>query len=306
MRFWLIYAALLATSIAAVQVAAANLAPPPPPPDEAPVAYIALPPKPEGSPKASGAGEGPLYTEAICEGYGGDFRDACFNALALQRAERDPAGALEACRAIAAEDTRLECTGDIAGLHWPVDRAVAEAICPEIPRKKWRDQCWFNVALAASASDFAYARGTCAKAGMWRDFCYHDVNGEIAQRDPDDALAWCDREQGELLRRKTCYHGLGKYLGRVDPPLARATCDKVPAHEPLYPENCHHGVGWAMAETRGAAALSACPLAGAYADSCVLGISAYAKRLDPAEALAICAGVQRADLRQRCEAFASR
>ena len=54
-------------------------------------------------------------------------------------------------------------------------------------------------------------------------------------------------------------------------------------------------------------ALALCEREGdAWSDSCRLGVSAHAKRLDPARALALCAGVERADLRQRCEAFARR
>ena len=304
--FWSIYAACLGACLLAVQVALARVDPPPAPPaDEVAAALVARPPKPEGV-RAPAEGEGPRYTEAACRAYGGDIRDACFGALALQRAERDPVGGLAACEAIEAPALRWECAGDVAGLHWSVDRGAAEAICEAIPRRKWRDQCWFNLALAASQVDPDYARSRCGRAGMWRDFCYHDVNGEIAQVDPVAALAWCDLEQGALLRRKTCYHGLGKYLGRSDPEAAWHICQQVPTREPLYRENCHHGIGWALAETRGASALADCARSGAYRDSCILGVSAYVKRLDPGEALALCEEVRGASLRERCEAFATR
>lgn len=306
MRFGVLYGFCLGACLSAVQLALGWVSPPP----EAEVvseasAFVALPPKPSGA-RSEGDGEGVVYTEEGCRAYSGDVRDACFHALALQRSARDAVGGREACEQIAKEAFKWECVADVAELYWPSGRETSEAICPTIPTKKWRDQCWFNLALAASRVDFDYARRTCGEAGMWRDFCYHDINGEIAQIDPAEALAWCDREEGGLLRRKTCYHGLGKYLGRTDPGTARSICEQVPTHEPLYPENCHHGIGWAMAESRGSAAVADCVKSGDYSDSCVLGVSAHAKRLDPAEALALCSTVRREDLRGRCEAFAER
>ena len=306
MRFGALYGFCLGACLSGIQLALGWIDPPPAVEVVSETsAFVALPPKPDGA-REAGDGEGVVYTEEGCLAYTGDVRDACFHALALQRAGKDAVGGQAACERIGEDPLRWECIADVAELYWPADRATSEAICPTIGKKKWRDQCWFNLALAASRIDYDYARRMCGEAGMWRDFCYHDVNGEIAQVEPAAALAWCDLEQGELLRRKTCYHGLGKYLGRTDPGAARGICEQVPTSNPLYPENCHHGIGWAMAETRGSAALEDCSKSGKYRDSCTLGVSAHAKRLDRGEALRICGEVSRDDLRQRCEAFANR
>ena len=211
-----------------------------------------------------------------------------------------------ACRELGREALKWECHADVAELHSEVDRDAAEQLCPDIPRRKWRDQCYFGIAMAWSIEDYDYARATCGKSGMWEDFCRHDVNGEIAQVDPNAALAFCELEEGDLLKRKTCFHGLGKYIGRVDVEGAFGICERVPTHEPLYRENCVHGIGWAMAESDAAAALSRCQDAGDYRDSCLLGVSAHAKVFDPGEAVRICETVRRSDLRQRCVDFARR
>ncbi len=272
--------------------------------------FIAVPPKPHGArPAEPGEGTAARYTEASCRELEGDFRDACFHFLALQRAERDLLGAQQACAAISASGPRWECEADLGELHSKVDRPTAEALCTEIPPKKWRDQCHFGIAMAWSRQDPGYARDRCESAGMWRDFCRHDVNGEIAQVDPEGALAWCVTQstRGTPLQRKTCFHGLGKYLGRTDPGRALGICQQVPETDPLYRENCFHGLGWAVAETDEDQALALCAgRAGSWRDSCRLGVSSHAKRLDAARALEICAGVERADLRRRCEDFARR
>jgi hypothetical protein len=196
---------------------------------------------------------------------------------------------------------------DVAELRSPIDRPGAEALCETIPPKKWHDQCIFGLAMANVRLESAYARAQCERAGMWRDFCRHDVNGEIAQFDPEDALAFCLQESGTALQNRGCFHGLGKYLGRTDPDLALAICARAPTHEPLYPQNCLHGVGWAVAETSQEAALTLCAKrGGAYADSCLLGVSANAKRFDAAEALRLCGDVRDAALREKCERFARR
>ena len=266
--------------------------------------YIAVPPKPEGA--RLGEGEGQRYTEADCLDMLEDYRDACFMAVAWQHAERDPDGALSACDKVLETESRWECFSDVAEMHALQDRERSESICGEIPRKRWQDQCWFGIGLAWSTEDFDYARTSCERAGMWRDFCRHDVNGEIAQVDPQAALDWCKLEQGTLLQRKTCFHGLGKYLGRVAPETALGICDQVPLHEPLYRENCMHGLGWALAEQSGEA-LSFCRSRGGdYRDSCVLGVSAHAKKLDPQRALEICQEASSEQLRERCLAFAGR
>ena len=269
---------------------------------------IAIPPKPDGAkPSTDSEGDTPLIWENCAERESVDFRDACFGMLAIQRAERDLRGAIEACEAIGEAQLLAECVGDVAGLHTRIDRSAAEGLCPTIQKRRWHDQCWFNIALAWSQHDFVYARDTCSKAGMWTDFCRHDVNGEIAQVDSGDALAWCKREEGTALQRKTCFHGLGKYLGRTNPSAAVGLCGRVPDHNALYPENCFHGVGWAVAEKQSvSSSRSFCMALSAYRDSCMMGVSAHAKRLDKAESYRLCADVQRTDLRGRCEAFAQR
>jgi hypothetical protein len=120
-------------------------------------------------------------------------------------------------------------------------------------------------------------------------------------------LRWCELEEGSLLQRKTCFHGLGKYIGRENPRLAAEYCQRVPSHEPLYPENCFHGLGWAVAESNPLdESMGFCSLLDDYNDSCLLGVSANAKRVDVAVAYEVCAGVVDDNLRSRCEAFARR
>ncbi len=271
--------------------------------------FIAVPPKPRGVEDSTpGDGEGGAYSEQACLALQGDFRDACFHFLALQRVARDLEGARQACASIAGS-LRWECESDLGELFSRVDRVRAEGLCGEIPPRKWRDQCVFGIAMQWSVDDPAFARSACDRAGMWRDFCRHDVNGEVAQQDPEEALAWCVGELGggTLLQRKTCFHGLGKYLGRVDAAKALEICLRVPGDDPLYQENCFHGIGWALSESDPGMALGFCEqeVRGG-ADSCRLGVSAHAKRLDPVRALEICAQVQRDDLRKRCEGFARR
>jgi hypothetical protein len=267
---------------------------------------MAVPPKPEGV-EALGEGESPGYTEEGCRRSPGPLREACFHTLALQRAERDPEGALLACAEVKTEALHWECVADVAELRSPIDRPGSEALCETIPPKKWHDQCIFGLAMANVRLAPPYARAQCERAGMWRDFCRHDVNGEIAQVDPEGALAFCLQESGTALQNRGCFHGLGKYLGRTDPDLALAICARAPTHEPLYPQNCLHGLGWAVAETSQDAALTLCAKrGGAYADSCLMGVSANAKRFDPGEALRLCGGVKDEALREKCERFARR
>jgi len=308
LRFSVLYAVCLGVCLASVtalkahaEVLPTSLAPQPI------EAFIAVPPKPEGTSKDRGEGEAPLHTWEGCEARTGDFRDACFKALAWQRAERDVDGALEACGQVIDSDQGHECVADVAELHSLTDRVRSESICPTIPKKKWADQCWFGIALAWSTEDFAYARASCGNAGMWREFCRHDVNGEIAQVDAQNALDWCKLEEGEALQRKTCFHGLGKYLGRTEPLEAIGLCQQVPAHEPLYQENCFHGLGWAVAEKRSEEETAQfCEGLPQNQDSCFMGLSAHAKRLNPERAYEHCQRVGRADLRERCSAFAKR
>ena len=193
---------------------------------------------------------------------------------------------------------------DVAELYAKHDRARSLEVCPTISKKKWRDQCVFGIALAQSTLDPKWAFRTCDPSGQWRDFCRHDVNGEIAVVDSDLALANCAAEEGDLLTRKTCWHGIGKYIARVDVDRAFDACAKVPSGpDNLYRENCIHGLGWGASESRGVDFVSGCRRSGAEKDSCLLGIAYNLKRFDVDAGLGICAQVERADLKEKCEAF---
>jgi hypothetical protein len=306
LRFLLLYSLCLGLCLAAIQALQRRPPPPPPPPVEAVQAVaIALPPKPEGARAASGAGEeGYRYTEEGCEAREGELRDLCFHQLAMQRSRSDLEGGLLACARMEREEGRMECQSDVAEGYALVDRDASLAVCPGIGRKKWRDQCVFGIALAYAKVEPEWAFRRCDEAGQWRDFCRHDVNGEIAEIDVDLALAHCAAEEGDLLRRKSCWHGIGKYLARVDVDAAFAACARVPAGpEGLYRENCIHGLGWGASESAGAAFLASCGRAGPEQDSCRLGVAYNLVRFDPVLALEICGGTQRADLRGQCEAF---
>ena len=197
----------------------------------------------------------------------------------------------------------------MAELYAPVDREASLAVCPEIPRKKWRDQCVFGIALALSTLDSDRAFRKCDDAGQWRDFCRHDVNGEIAQVNPDLALEHCHAEEGDLLTRKSCWHGIGKYIARVDVPLAFSTCERVPTGPPTpdgYRENCVHGLGWGAAEKAGRDFAAECDRAGDFKDSCLVGVAYNLRRFDVAAGMEVCSGVQDALLRGRCDEFVQR
>ena len=162
--------------------------------------------------------------------------------LARQSAMRDLVGGQEACLQIEKKDTMWECLSDIAEVYAPFDREASLSLCPTIKKKKWRDQCVFGIALALSTIDSPWAFRTCDRAGTWRDFCRHDVNGEIAVVNVDLALSHCHEEEGDILRRKTCWHGIGKYIARVDVDRAFDACAQVPlGPDNLYRENCIHG-----------------------------------------------------------------
>ncbi len=263
---------------------------------------IAIPPKPEGALSEAGDGEGTTYTDAACRKHEGDYRNACFHGLALQRAERDPDGALQACEELPKGEERWECFSDVAEIHSKVDRGWSEATCPTIPARKWRDQCWFGIALAWSTTDADYARDTCQQAGQFKNFCRHDVNGEYAQVDPEGGLDWCHSVQD--FPQKWCYHGLGKYLGRTDPPKAREICEQVP-EKSGWREQCYHGFGWALAEQDVDSALLGCRESpDGVQDSCYMGVSANSRRFDATRSLEICELVRdRGDYRS-CVAFA--
>ena len=137
-----------------------------------------------------------------------------------------------------------------------------------------------------------------------RDFCRHDVIGEIAVINTADALDKCAAEEGDLLTRKTCWHGIGKYLARVDVDRAYQACDQVPAGpDNLYVENCIHGLGWGASETLEESFIPDCDRAGAQKDSCLLGIAYNLRRIDKGRGLDVCALVQRSDLKAKCERF---
>lgn len=312
--FTALYLVCLSVCFGGVQLAQASWQPAPPPPPPQPVEQIvAIPPRPEGvrAVKSDGAGDGYRYTEQAClQQAPGQLQDICFHQLARQRAPTDLPGALDACAQVPApkrrtdRDTRYECMSDVAELHAPNNRDAALAVCPTIPRKKWGDQCVFGIALALSQIDSPWAFALCDQAGRWRDFCRHDVNGEIAQINPDLALAHCAAEQGDLLTRKSCWHGIGKYIARVDIDRAFTVCEQVPlGPDNLYRENCVHGLGWGGAESASASFADECRRAGPREDSCMLGVAYNLRRADIDAGLAVCDRVQRADLKQQCVTF---
>lgn len=307
LAFLALYAACLGLCLGGVELLRARWvpAPPPPPPAIDAAVAIAVPPKPEGARPVQGQGdEAPRYTEAGCRARDGQLRDICFHQLAIQRARTDLEGGLAACDLVEAPETRMECQSDVAEGYARADRDAALAVCPRIDSKKWRDQCVFGIALAWSTTDSEWAFRLCDRAGQWRDFCRHDVNGEIAQVDVDLALQHCAAEEGDLLRRKSCWHGIGKYLARVDVDAAFAACARVPpGPDDIYVENCFHGLGWGASESAGVAFLPTCARAGDKADSCRLGVAYNQVRFNPQRALEICADVQRDDLRDQCLRF---
>ncbi len=308
MKFSALYAATLSVCLGGVEVLKRGLPEPEPELSEQPIAeLIAVPPKPEGArPTATEDGAGTRYTDEQCRAHEGDYREACFHALALQRAERDPEGALQACSELA-EPLHSECMADVAELHARVDLDWSQQTCTTIQPKKWRDQCWFGLALAWSVHDFELSRSLCDEAGQWQNFCRHDVNGEIAQVDPENALAWCVDTPMTEFQRKGCYHGLGKYLGRTEPQTGLETCLAVPRLQDIHPQQCFHGWGWALAESDPDQALARCERdAQSWRDSCVLGISANMKRFDVERAQALCEQVHSQDLREKCSRFLAR
>jgi hypothetical protein len=309
LRFALLYLLCLGLSVGAVEALQLGWEAPPPPLPPAQIdEVVAVPPRPEGVRKVVGEGDAEEpYTEAGCVRLEGQFRDICFHQLARQQAPTDLDGALGSCGKLAADAARHECMADAAELHAPTDRARSLAVCPTIPRKKWRDQCVFGIALALSAIDPPTAFRTCDDAGQWRQFCRHDVNGEISVFDLELALAHCAAEEGDPLQRKTCWHGIGKYIARVDVDRAFAACERVPdGPGGLYRENCFHGLGWGASEGAGLGFAASCGRAGAQRDSCLLGVAYNHVRFDRAAAEAICAEVARADLRGQCERFVQR
>ena len=306
-NFWRIYAICLTTMVLLIQLMHWQF----PEATETVISkvqrVISVPPKPKGVQEVvTGDGDEVIYTEEGCLKQPEQFQDICFHQLARQKALTDLVGASEICQRVQTKDMVWECLADVAELYSPVDRDVALALCPSIERKKWRDQCVFGIALAYSTVDSPWAFRRCDDAGQWRDFCRHDVNGEIAVVNVDLALANCAKEEGDLLTRKTCWHGIGKYLARVDVDAAFAACEQVPSGpKNLYRENCIHGLGWGASETAEENFIPSCRRAGDERDSCLLGIAYNLRRFDIDRGLRICAQVQRSDLNDQCNRFVS-
>lgn len=282
----------------------------PPPPSESPSkeAVVMAPPKPAGavpSPAANapGEGSGALLTRERCESSGPELRDVCFHQLAYQGGARDPMGSLPICDLIVDEETRLECRSDIAELSAPVDREVAATICAGLESVKWRGQCHFGIGLALAETDPEYALAQCEKAEVFRDFCRHDVVGEVALEDLAPAVAFCAREEGDTLTRKTCWHGIGKYLARRSFDEAVAACGQSTLE---WRANCFHGLGWGAAERDPDATLVACDRQGIYRDNCRQGVAHQLKRADPSRAVSVCESIVDAGVRQRCLNFVTR
>ncbi|MES2638767.1 MAG: hypothetical protein V4850_04775 [Myxococcota bacterium] len=273
----------------------------------APDAVMALPPKPDGAerpPSEDGTGAGAaLLTLEACQAMIEDVRDVCLQALARQSAARDPAGALQVCERIGDSELRLECEADVAESVSPIDRDAADRICAAIPVVKWRGQCYFGMGLALAEIDPEYALARCEKAEAFRDFCRHDVVGEVALEGLEPAVAFCAKEEGDPLTRKTCWHGIGKYVARRDFAEAASACDRSTE---AWRSNCFHGVGWGAAERDPDATLAACSKLPAHADSCRQGVAHQLKRFDPARGIALCESIGTASIRDRCLTFLKR
>lgn len=279
--------------------------------DEAREPTMAMPPKPKGAtpeerPEAGqptgGSGARAVVPED-CEPRTGELRDLCFQVLARQGAARDPDGSAVWCAQVQEPTLREECVADVAEAAAPVDRAASERLCGTLTTLKWRGQCQFGIGLALAETDAAYAFGRCAHAEAFRDFCRHDVVGEIALVDTGLAVATCAREEGDTLTRKTCWHGIGKYLARRDAQEAAQACART---TPEWRGNCFHGLGWGAAERDADAALETCAGFGAFADNCRQGVAHQQKRVDPARAVSLCQSLLAASLRDRCLAFVRR
>ena len=227
--------------------------------------------------------------------------------MARQKALTDLQGAAKTCERLSSPDLLGECLADVAEIFSTNDRDMSLALCPTIEKKKWRDQCVFGIALNWSIVDSPWAFRLCDEAGRWRDFCRHDVNGEIAVVNVQLALENCAQEEGDILTRKTCWHGIGKYLARVDVDAAFDACDKVPSGpQNLYRENCIHGLGWGASETAEEGFIPSCRRSGKERDSCLLGVAYNLRRFDVDRGLRICSQVERIDLAEQCRRFVSR
>lgn len=265
---------------------------------------MAVPPKPGGVAAGNGEGEGEgVLTRAHCLTMPDQVRDVCFQSLARQLAAGDPDGALAVCDEIGDEELRLECHADVAEVLGPTELAAAEAICDRIDRVKWRGQCHFGIGLARAHEDPPSALGQCEKAETFRDFCRHDVVGTVSEVNLDAAVAFCAREEGDTLTRKTCWHGIGKYLARRDFDEAVAACGRSTEQ---WRSNCFHGLGWGAAERDPDATLAACARLPEFADSCRQGVAYELKRADPQRAITLCSSLQTEAIRTRCLDFVRR
>ncbi len=270
---------------------------------------MALPPKPSGMealPEQLGAGEGDglgLLTREGCLARSESLLDVCFHALARQGAARDPQGSLAICAEVKDAELGLECRSDVAEATAPVDREIAETICKGIDSLKWRGQCHFGIGLAMAEIDPPYALGRCEQAEVFRDFCRHDVVGEVALVDLEPAVAFCAQEQGDILTRKTCWHGIGKYIARRDANEAALACMRS---TPEWIGNCYHGLGWGAAERDPDATLAFCERQGQYRDNCQQGVAHQLKRADPTRAVSLCENISNAAIRARCLTFVTR
>ena len=270
---------------------------------------MALPPKPQGAetPPATGEGAGGpgslVLTREVCDRYEAELRDVCLMGLAAQGAARDPQAALRVCAEIGDGELALECRSDVAEATALVDRAAAEAICAGIGVLKWRGQCHFGMGLALAETDAPYALARCEQAEVFRDFCRHDVVGEVALVDLEAAVAFCAREEGDTLTRKTCWHGIGKYLARRDFAEAAAACLRATE---AWRGNCLHGVGWGASERDPDGALRGCAGVAPYTDNCQQGVAHQLKRADPERAVSLCQGIADPGISSRCLAFVTR
>jgi hypothetical protein len=260
---------------------------------------VAIPPRPEGIRPSTGAGE--QVSEENCRNRTGSLRDICFTELARSRAVTDVEGAILACSDVGDRSRSMECVAAVAEVHAPTNRKAALAICPTISHKKWSDQCVFGIGLALAKIDPPWAYEICGSAGMWRDFCRHDVNGEIALFDVDLSLRHCASVADGELAEKSCWHGIGKYLGRVDTNRARTACDRVPVG--IHQDNCVHGLGWAGAERSGMQFEDICSTLDVGADACRLGVAYQQIRVNPNGAARVCEKVVDAGLRVDCEGY---
>jgi hypothetical protein len=258
---------------------------------------VAIPPRPQGVRPSVGAGE--QISEVDCRGRTDSFRDICFSELARSRAATDLEGAILACSEVSDGSRGMECVAAVAEAHALTNREAALAVCPTISRKKWSDQCVFGIGLALAKIDPPWAYEQCGSAGMWRDFCRHDVNGEIALFDLELALSHCGSVADGELASKSCWHGIGKYLGRVDTDRAQAACARVPTG--VNQDNCVHGLGWAGAERRGMQFVEVCSALQTGSDPCRLGVAYQQIRVNPEGAAKVCGQVLDGGLRMDCE-----